>query len=672
MCGINGILRLADDAPRIELAELRRCRDVMAARGPDGAGEWLSSDGRCALAHRRLAILDLAPRAAQPMSGAGGRFRLVFNGEIYNFRALRAELERGGHRFATESDTEVLLALWEREGERALARLRGMYAFALWDAREECLSLVRDPFGIKPLYYSLERQTLRFASQVRALEAAGISAEIDPAGLAGFLLWGSVPEPWTIRRAVRALPAGHLLRIRPGARLEGPEPFAPPPPDLESPSPEAPPLGVEAALAASVGAHLVSDVPVALFLSAGLDSALVAALAARELGERLSTFTLAFEGWQGSARDEAPLAREVARVLGSRHVERRLGRDEVAAAWLPALDAMDQPSIDGFNTFLVARAAHEAGIQVALSGLGGDELLGGYPSFRDVPSWNRWARTLGSVPGATRIWPSLTRTVTRTLGRTFARTLGTLAPARPKLPGLLEYGTTLAGAYYLRRGLFLPEELPALIGRDRTAAALAELHPVIQAQRVLDQLTHPHHPSHDPDSDSALDRNHALAPNNAPNTQRPPQTPHPPFYGSFASSFSSFSSDSVSSGAATDWDRVQLLEATLYLRNQLLRDSDWAAMAHSVELRVPLVDPILWSQLARHRHEPARSRGKAALVRAVAPELPAALWSRPKSGFVVPVAEWLCPPRPGERDTAGKGSRRLALRILEETGLCAR
>src|SRR5258706_3418139 len=227
MCGINGILRLADGAPLIDRDELLRTRDAMAARGPDGAGAWMSSDGRMALASRRLAILDLTEAGTQPMASTDGRFHLVLNGEIYNFSELRRELEGEGVRFRSHSDTEVVLALYARQGAAMLGRLRGMYGLAIWDDRDKSLLLARDSFGIKPLYLSTEAGCLRFASQVKALEAGGaVSREVDPAGLAGFLLWGSVPEPLTLRRAVRALPAGHYLLIQ-GGVLRGPRPREP-------------------------------------------------------------------------------------------------------------------------------------------------------------------------------------------------------------------------------------------------------------------------------------------------------------------------------------------------------------------------------------------------------------------------------------------------------------
>ncbi|MEA2602391.1 MAG: hypothetical protein QOF89_3383 [Acidobacteriota bacterium] len=588
MCGINGIVRLREEAPPIDRDELLRTRDAMAARGPDGAGAWISASGRAALASRRLAILDLSESGAQPMSSEDGRFHIVLNGEIYNFRELRRELrwdlETAGVRLRSSGDTEVVLALYAREGAAMLSRLRGMYGLAIWDEREKTLLLARDPLGIKPLYLAEEDGCLRFASQVKALEAGGaISKEVDPAGVAGFLLWGSVPEPLTLRRAVRALPAGHHVLVRDGAVGE-PRPHGMPAIEFLAP---------EAAVEESVVAHLVSDVPVAVFLSAGLDSGLIAALACRHLPEPPATFTLSFDELAGTTRDEAPVAAHVARTLGTRHVERRMGRADFAALWRDALAAMDQPSIDGFNTFAVSRAAHEAGLKVVLSGLGGDEVFGSYPSFADVPRMERTAHRAARLPGLAAAWPAISR----------------LVPGRPKLAGLLRYGRTLPGAYFLRRGLYLPEELPALMGRDAAAEGLARYDPVADAARAL----------------------------------------------------------AAANGRAGDpWIAVHEMETAHYMRNQLLRDSDWASMASSVELRVPLVDAWLRARLAAGGFEPARGQGKAELVRRLAPELPDAVFARPKSGFYIPVMDWL-QPEPGT--SLGDQSRRLALRVLEESGV---
>ncbi len=571
MCGLNGVLRLTPEAPAIDRAELVRVRDSMKSRGPDGAGEWLDPSGRVGFGHRRLAIIDLSAAGAQPMHSADGRLTIVFNGEIYNYRELREALAREGVPLRSASDTEVILALYERDGAAALGRLRGMFALALWDARAGRLTLARDLHGVKPLYYAVANGVLRFASQVKALEVSGaVSTGIDDAGLAGFLMWGAVPEPLTIRPGVAALPAGHLLEIG-ASGVPEPRPWT---------ADAAPGRTPELALSDSVAAHLVADVPVGVFLSAGLDSALIAALARRLLPEPPTTLTLAFDRFAGSVDDEAPLAAQIARRLGTRHVEHRLGDAEIEALWPGALAAMDQPSIDGFNTFLVSRAAAAHGLKVVLSGLGGDELFGSYPSFRDVPRWTRWAARGAAVPGLRRAWPRLAR-----------------AQSRPKLAGLLRHGATLGGAYALRRAVYLPEELPSLLGPERAAAGLAGYDAIAHAERVA-------------------------------------------------------------ASAAEPWLAVQKLESELYLRHQLLRDADWASMAHSVELRVPFVDARLSAQLAASGFEPARTQGKAALVRRLAPELPEACFGRRKTGFSVPL--------PGLRDGESRGarSRRLARELV--------
>jgi asparagine synthase (glutamine-hydrolysing) len=654
MCGINGIFSFGAAAPAVDREELLRTREAMTARGPDAAGAWISPDGRVGLAARRLAIQDLSSAGDQPMADDSGRVQMVLNGEIYNFRELRSELAATGCRFHGRSDTEVVLALYLRHGEALLPRLRGMFALAIWDGRDRRLLLARDPFGIKPLFYSLgsagapgapgapafaapaAATQLRFASQVKALEAGGaVSREVDPAGLAGFLLWGSVPEPWTIRRAIRALPAGHLLVVEEG-RAGEPRQFAglggaqglrrtaiqPPLPGEPTPRAESWRMGLSlvAAIRESVEAHLVSDVPVAVFLSGGLDSSLVTVYACHHLPEPPVTFTLAFDVLAGTALDEAPLALQVAESLGTRHIERRMGREDFVRLWRDALAAMDQPSIDGFNTFVISRAAHEAGLKVVLSGLGGDELLGSYPSFTDVPRAMRAARWARRVPGLAAVWPALA-----------ARFLS----GRPKLAGLLRHAGTLPGAYFLRRALFLPEELPAVMGPDAAAAGLDAYNPVADAGKLL--------------APAAAGASSAA--------------------GAAPIAVLGAASDGAANGhwPVDDWLAVHLMESSQYLRNQLLRDSDWASMACSVELRVPLVDALLDTRLAAAGFAPARRIVKEELERRLAPEVPAAVWNRRKHGFYIPILEWL---RPGELGRAGRHlgarSRTLAKLILAE------
>jgi len=318
MCGIAGIFAYLAVAPPVERRELGRMNARMASRGPDGSGDWLSRDGQVGLTHRRLAIIDLSERGAQPMHSADGALSITFNGEIYNYRELRAELEARGHSFRTETDTEVLLQLYIDRGPAMVEALRGMFAFGLWDSRSRALLLARDPLGIKPLYYADDGWTMRFASQAKALLAGGaVSRAPDPAGIVGFHLFGSVPEPFTVWRDIRSLPAGSTLIVdvagpsmprryyRVAQSLE--QRAAAEPVDAVTASGR-----MRAAVRDTVRHHLVADVPVAVFLSAGLDSgALLGTMA--ELGAKnISAVTLSFAEFAGTANDEAPLAREVA------------------------------------------------------------------------------------------------------------------------------------------------------------------------------------------------------------------------------------------------------------------------------------------------------------------------------------------------------------------------
>ena len=592
MCGISGIFVYADSAMPIDESELLRTREHMAKRGPDGAGHWISPDRRAGLAHRRLSIIDLADTGAQPMASADGRYVISYNGEIYNYLALRRELEAGGSRFRTQSDTEVLLRLFARDGAAMLGRLRGMFALAIWDAVARRLFLARDPFGIKPLYYADDGQCVRFASQVRALLAGrAIDDTPDPAGRAGFLLWGHVPEPFTLYRGISALPAGSWLTVDAhGSRT--PQRFF----DLagEFRRAEEQAAGVDGAaglerigdaLADSVAQHMVADVPVGVFLSAGIDSSAIAALAARVAREPLRCVTLGFEEFRGGPDDEIPLATATAGRLGARHSIEWIGKQSFGEHIADVLAAMDQPSIDGLNTWFVARAAAGQGLKVALSGMGGDEMFLGYPSFRDVP---RMARAFGfaqSLPG----WAvSGFRAIA-------APALGLFTS--PKFAGLPEYGGSYEGAYLLRRGLFMPWELPSLLGRTAAREGCERLRtlPALRATRQ---------------------------------------------------------------GVRNDANVVACLELAWYMRGQLLRDADWAGMAHSLEIRVPFVDvEVLRAVAPLVAAGTIRSKRDVASLPALA--LPRELIERPKTGFRVPTREWVAGAAKG-----GRGLRGWARKVL--------
>src|SRR6516225_695875 len=532
MCGIAGIYAYHYAANAVDRVELRRIRDHMAARGPDGLGEWYSQDERVGLGHRRLTIIDLSERGAQPMTSADGKLVVTFNGEIYNYRQLRALLEAKGCRFHTQTDTEVLLHLYAEKGEAMVNDLRGMFAFALWDADKNALLLARDPYGIKPLYYADDGWTLRFASQVKALLAGGkVSRSQEPAGWVGFCRFGSVPEPFTTYQEIRALPAGSTLWVdRIGTRevkqyFSIADAYCSAEASSSPANEEARQLIIREALLDSVRHHLVADVPVGAFLSSGIDSGALVGLMRDARQRDIQTVTVAFEEFRGRSEDEAPLAAEIAARYGTRHTTRVVTEEEFWNDLPRIFAAMDQPTIDGLNTWFVSKAARELGLKVAISGLGGDELFGGYSSFRDVPLC---VRAMG-VPA--RI-PALGDLIQLLLTSVFSQSLN------PKTAGLLKYGGSYAGAYFLRRGLFMPWELKAVIGADTARLGLRRLNPIRHIEALL--------------------------------------KPKP------RSSFC----------------RVAVLESSLYMRNQLLRDTDWASMAHSLEVRVPLVDSKLLSQFA--------------------------------------------------------------------------
>src|SRR5262249_16821127 len=290
MCGLNGLFAFHPAAGTLGAAELIETRDSMQMRGPDGSGEWWSRDRRCALGHRRLSIIDLSDRASQPMISDDGRFVIVYNGEIYNYPTLRAELEAAGFRFHSNSDTEALLYLYAQEGPGMITRLRGMFAFAIWDGNKNGLFLARDLYGIKPLYTANDGWTFRFASQVKAMVAGGrISRDPEAAGIVGFHLFGCVPEPFTLYREIRALPAGHTQWID-GAGPREPKPFASLAQIVAEAAHISPPAAelperVRTGLLDSVRAHMLADVEVGIFLSAGVDSgSLLGAM--RDIGQQ--------------------------------------------------------------------------------------------------------------------------------------------------------------------------------------------------------------------------------------------------------------------------------------------------------------------------------------------------------------------------------------------------
>ena len=583
MCGIAGIFAYHDASPMVDRGELRRIRDFMSPRGPDGSGEWFSEEGRIGLGHRRLAVIDLTTKAAQPMENEDGTLVISFNGEIYNYRQLRFDLERKGFIFRSQSDTEVLLQLYEQEGEAMVHRLRGMFALILWDSKRKIMLLIRDPYGIKPLYYADDGRTLRIASQVKALlQSNRVSRLREPAGIAGFFLTGSVPEPYTTYREIHQVPAGSIVTVNQSGTSPPRTYFSVARIFLEAvdtartkgakKSIEETREVTREALLDSIRHHFVSDVPVGVFLSAGVDSGVLVGLA-QEVGIRnLRTITLSFGEFQGQHHDEAPLAKEVSSLYKANHKIWKLSRTEFKTELPRILKAMDQPSVDGVNTYFASKFATEMGLKVVLSGLGGDELFGGYSSFKEIPNLVRALKIPSRFPFLGDGFRHAFQIVRRHL-----TTLG------PKYAGLLKFGGTYPGAYFLRRGLFMPWELGSVIGQEIANEGLKRLH-------LLDHFRQ------------------AIEPD--------PKTP---------------------------FGRVAALEASLYMRNQLLRDTDWAGMSHSLEIRTPYIDtplltalaPILVSSKTPFRHP------KQLLTTSVKTPLPSKVLNRSKTGFQVPFGQWL-------------------------------
>lgn len=544
----------------VERDRLHRLSELLAPRGPDGAGEWYGEAGRIGIAHRRLAVIDPDRRANQPMSTPDASFVLSYNGEIYNFRALKKNLEAKGHAFLTDSDTEVLLHLYAEYGVEMLKQLRGMFAFIIWDATHRKLLLARDTYGIKPLYYHDDGREFSVSSTVRSLHALDRPPP-GAAGQVGYYLFGTVPEPWTLYEGIRSVPAGSYMTVDENG-VSAPVRFQRVA-ELFQPGENADKAD---ALLDSVRHHLVSDVPLGLFLSAGIDSSAILALAKQAETDSLTTVTLQFDEYTGSEDDESPLATEMADRYGAFHHNRRVSEQEFRDELPAILAAMDQPSIDGVNTWFASKAIRETGIKVALSGLGGDELFGGYPSFRNIPLALKWLGVFASL---------------RPVGRGMRRAFRSLQPfwpvsrMNPRYAGVFEYGGFLAGAYLLQRGLFLPDELHHVMDPADVEKGLSELNALAMIQM---------------EDDAELDLQ----------------------------------------------ARIAVLESSLCMRNQMLRDTDWAGMAHSVEVRVPLVDCRLTRACAD-----LAGRGKDVLSDNRYLKLPGRITDRPKTGFTTPVGVWL-------------------------------
>jgi len=595
MCGICGAIGWAD-----ALTLVRRMNQAMVHRGPDSEG--ILDEGAMALGVRRLRIIDLST-GDQPIYNEDRTVAVVSNGEIYNFQRLSQELQASGHRFATRSDTEAIVHAYEEWDVECLTRLRGMFAFAICDRRpvtqvrgegttSQRFLLARDRLGIKPLYYYQRDEVFLFASEVRALLSSGlVPSRLSLDGLYSFLAFGSVQEPLTLIEGVYSLPPGHWMRWRMENgewKQEVKRYWDFPVRAKEQNSREAEESGqLGELLQEAARLRLIAEVPLGAFLSGGIDSGAVVALMSRVAGTRVKTFTIAFEEPEFN---EAPLARLTAQRFKTEHTEVRVTSTQVLAELPQALAAMDQPTMDGINTYYVSGAAKRAGLTVALSGLGGDEVFAGYSTFRTVPRLQAFQRKASALPHKVRcaFGHALSNLCSPiSILHPFGQAQGRppFSPdARHKLAALLGDDILFSHPYFLARALFTPAQVAALL-MPEAQARLSRDTP--WHRRVMETLAR-------------------------------------------AQTY-----DSVNA--------VSYLESTHYLVSTLLRDTDQMSMAHSLEVRVPLIDHALVEFVIGLAGAPKLDERtpKHLLVKALGDALPDQVVYRQKSTFTFPWEHWL-------------------------------
>lgn len=574
MCGIAGAI--GNTTQRVVKA-VQDAHGAQVHRGPDAEGMWQSEGARgVVFAHRRLSIIDLSPGGAQPMVDAVRGNTICFNGEIYNYRALRSELQALGEEFHSESDTEVLLKAYGVWGRDCVKRLRGMFAFALFDAGTGRVLLARDRVGIKPLYYAEvdtdEGRTVLFASELRALLATGlVERKLDRDGLASFVWHGFVGSDCTIVQGVRLLPAGSWAEVSVSDPAVVPQRYW----HLPAATEQHDTLGeLSTALTDAVGLRLVSDVPLGVFLSGGIDSSAVAAIAARSSSTPVKTFTITFDE---PDFDESRYAQAVATGLGTEHTEVPLTQQTFHAHLEAALDSLDQPTFDAINSFFVSRAVREAGITVALAGTGGDELFGGYTSFSDLPRARPVSRAASLFPRAA------VGAAAHAVARLKTGPAGAVPPQTRwgKLDDVLQTSGDLVDLYQVSYALYT---------RKLASELMLERPP--EGWVGLDE-----------------ERRRALT---------------------------------ACSAGSPDLHAISNLELSSFIEQRLLRDTDAASMAVSLEVRVPLLDHEVIEAAARvrqaRRFDPLGE--KRALRDMGLVGLDPAIFDRPKSGFVLPIERW--------------------------------
>jgi len=615
MCGIAGIYlnkKTVKKEQKELAAVIKKMNESQKRRGPDDEG--IFSFERGVFGHRRLSIIDLSKAGHQPMifnirTSDVPKLAIAFNGEIYNFLELRKELEKKSYKFKTKTDTEVILALYAEYKEKSFSMLRGMFAFGLWDARNQRLFLVKDRYGIKPLYYYSDNEKLIFSSTVKALEKSGLfRVEKNPQAMIGFLLFGSVPLPLTTVKNVFAIPSGHYLVREADGRQKMVQYYS----SLDffnirrSNALDRSNFlrnlrklsfhnnfhniinEVRQRLKESVNLHLISDAPLGVFLSGGLDSSVIAALAAYNMGksdlpnidgnvrrsdfQKLTTLSIIFDEPEFSEEYYSDL---VAQKISSDHCKIKITKKDFEESFDEIFEAMDQPTIDGVNTFFIAKAAKQVGLKTVLSGLGADEIFLGYPHFRKA----KILRKIQNLPKFLK--PSLD--------------LASLFGGRYKKLSYLKNSDILS--FYLGiRGLFAPQEAAKILDIDEKEV-----------------------------NDFIINMGKSDLPRGS------------------TSQILTANSQEVEPRQIDPINLLSYLELKFYLQNQLLKDTDFMSMYHSIEVRVPFLDHPLVEYLSglSPNVKLGKEINKPLLVEAVRELLPQEIFTRPKMGFTFPFQKWI-------------------------------
>ncbi len=573
MCGIAGIFVNANKLNNINVKKtLNQLCENMHRRGPDNKGIWISKNKYVGLGHNRLSIIDINQRSNQPMFSEDNNYIISFNGEIYNFKELKTFLSRFKIKFRTKSDTEVILKLYQLKGPKMLSMLRGMFSIAIWDKKKERFFLARDPYGIKPLYIGKFENGYVFSSQVKPiLNSKLVVHKIDYEGILSFFLFGNIIEPNTCFSNIINLKSGNYCFISNKEGIKFHEyvniknyfsKFT-----KSKFSNDMLNKKIKYSISDTIKKHTTSDVPIAVMLSGGIDSSsLISHLI--DLKINFIAITVVFEEYTNTEMDELPFAKEILKGKKIKHFVRKVSKKEFLNDIDNIIDAMDQPSIDGINTWYACKAASEKKIKVLLSGVGGDELFFGYPSFGQIPYLINFTSLIKKIPFGDKV-------LTFIGDKLYRKT------KNQKWKYLNFFCSNVYTAFWLKRGILTPFEINK---QFQLKTKIKNMNNINFIEKFMKKKI------------GSVSKNKILA--------------------------------------------VAQLENCFYLRNQLLRDSDWASMYHSVELRTPFVDYFLLNDLKMYISYLSKSSGKAHLVKSSQTKIPSSIVKRKKTGFNIPVTNW--------------------------------